>query len=193
MLHLFRSILALRLWSVLVIVTVCVFLLIQPFDEKYRLLVLPASVGIGSLFVTINDLANQRGLRKDRRCHNCHRKDIEFPEIVENGFTRYLLCSDCPRKHHFLLRRGGFLISAVYVIVSLANPILFFTFFLFGIIGFCIIRKIYEDKLYARQGRCYKCKRRNATVMLRKGQYIPSYLVCCQCPDKIDEYVSSAY
>jgi len=174
------------LCGTLAILVLCFFLIFQPYGDEYQMLYFPVGVGLGSLLVTVNDFVTQQRLFKRKRCHRCHRIDIDVAEIIEHGLTKYFLCNDCPKKHHFLLRRGGSIISAVTVVIFFVEPISAHVIFLIGMFVFYLKRNSYENKLYSEQGRCYSCKRHNDTIRLMQTRNIPAYFVCYECPRKQD-------
>ena len=179
------------LWGTLAILALCFFLIFQPYSDEYRLWYFPVGVGLGAFLVTANDFVIQRRLLKRKRCHSCHRIDVELTNIIEHGLTKYYLCDDCPKKHHFLLRRGGSIISAVAVIMFFVEPVSAHIIFLIGMLVFYLKRNGYENRLYSEQGRCYHCKKSNDTVRLMQTQHIPTYFVCFECPRKYDAVTTS--
>ena len=179
------------LWGTLVILALCFFIIFQPYYDEYRTWYFPIGIGLGALLVTTNDFVTQRRLLKRKRCHSCHRSDTELTKIIEHRLTRYYLCSDCPKKHHFLLRRGGSMISLSSMIIFFVEPISAHVIFLLGMLVFYLKRSSYENKLYSEQGRCYNCKKSNDTVRLRQTQHIPTYFVCFECPRKHDAVPTS--
>lgn len=179
------------LWGILAILALCIFLIFQPYGDEYKLLYFPVGAGLGSLLITVDDFVTQQRLLKRKRCYRCHRIDTELTHVIEHGLTKYYLCNDCPKKHHFLIRRGGSIISAVTVIIFFVEPISAHIIFLIGMLIFNTKRSSYENRLYSEQGRCYNCKKSNDTVRLMQTQHIPTYFVCFECPRKYDAITTS--
>ena len=179
------------LWGTLSILVLCIFLIFQPYGDEYKLLYFPIGAGLGSLLVTVDDFATQRRLLKRKRCYRCHKMDAELTNIIEHRLTKYYLCNDCPKKHHFLLRRGGSIISVVAVVMFFVEPISAHIIFLIGMLVFYLKRNGYENRLYSEQGRCYHCKKSNDTVRLMQTLHIPTYFVCFECPRKYDAVTTS--
>jgi len=170
----------------ILILFVCVFLLVQPYDVRYLWYYFPVVTGGGSLLVIINEYVQYRRLFQEKKCHHCKRHDIVLNKIIASRITKYWLCNECPKKMHLLLRRGGTIIAVISIMIFFVEPISAHVIYFLSMIAFNITRGDYLIKQYFSEGRCYVCRRHNDTVRFIQTKYTSAYFVCYECPLKND-------